>query len=104
MQASIRLGMSTALFRGDRFLFVKTSGRLLDTKEEAVVLGAFRGQLWYRLDNQLNEGRNELVESAALAWCLVRRRGSTRIRYRLMSFLVQRGHLWEIGFSVCVFF
>jgi hypothetical protein len=45
-EASIRLGMPFALFRGDRVLFSRTSGRKLDLKEEAVVLGAHKGQLW----------------------------------------------------------
>ena len=56
--------------RGDRFHFVKSAGRPLESKEEAVVLGAFQGRLWYRLDTQQSDSRAELVESAELAWCL----------------------------------
>jgi len=69
-EASIRLGLPIAMFRGDRFLFVRSSGRELEQKEEAVVLGAFQGRLWYRLDTQQTDIASELLESAELAWCL----------------------------------
>ena len=39
VEASIRLGLNKALFRGDRIQFIKSSGRLLETKEDAVILG-----------------------------------------------------------------
>lgn len=68
MVASLHLGLSTALFHGDRIVFHRTCGKKLETKEEAVILGAYRNQLWYRLDNQTS-GDN-VSESAVLAWCL----------------------------------
>lgn len=68
VDASIRLGLSEALFHGDRIVFTKSCGRPLETKEEAVILGAYKGQLWYRFDSQSGEGA--LVESSGLAWCL----------------------------------
>ena len=82
--ASIRLGLPEAYFRGDRILFTKSSGRKLDAKEEAVILGAHNGKLWYRLESHSNNsptamsvgGQGEdatggIMESGALAWSLV---------------------------------
>ena len=84
--ASIRLGLPEAFFRGDRIVFTKSSGRKLDTKEEAVILGAHQGKLWYRLESHSNnsptpstgEGGGQgddaggrIMESGALAWSLV---------------------------------
>jgi hypothetical protein len=71
IDASIRLGLSVAIFRGDRLRFSKSSGRILEAKEEAVVLGAYNGQLWYRLDTQTQQGDGNIMESASLAWCLI---------------------------------
>ena len=67
-----------AMYRGDRFSFVRSQGRTLDMKEDAVVLGAYRGELWYRLDTQQGDaqgngperGPQELIESGSVAWCL----------------------------------
>lgn len=69
VDASIRIGLKTAMFHGDRFVWVKACGRKLETKEDAVILGAFRGMLWYRHDNQIGN-TGTLVESSAPAWCL----------------------------------
>jgi SPRY domain len=71
VEACIRLGLPYALLRGDRVLFSRSSGRKLDTKEEAVILGAYKGQLWYRLDSQQGLTDGGIMESAALAWSLV---------------------------------
>ena len=71
VEACIRLGLPTALLRGDRVLFSRSSGRKLDTKEEAVILGAYKGQLWYRLDSQQGHADGGIMESAAIAWSLV---------------------------------
>ena len=71
VEACIRLGLPYALLRGDRVLFSKSSGRKLDTKEEAVILGSYKGQLWYRLDSQQGQADGGIMESAALAWSLV---------------------------------
>lgn len=70
-EACIRLGLPYALLRGDRVLFSRTSGRKLDIKEEAVILGACKGQLWYRLDSQQGQMDGGIMDSAALAWSLV---------------------------------
>jgi hypothetical protein len=72
VDASIRLGLSVALFHGDRIVFNSSCGRKLEAKEDAVVLGALRGQLWYRLDSQREGDRGAMLEgsNAHLAWCL----------------------------------
>jgi SPRY domain len=71
VEACIRLGLPYTLLRGDRVLFSRSSGRKLDTKEEAVILGSYKGQLWYRLDSQQGQADGGIMESAALAWSLV---------------------------------
>jgi hypothetical protein len=43
----------------------------LEAKEEAVVLGAYKGRLWYRLDGQSQQGDGNIMESASLAWSLI---------------------------------
>lgn len=68
VKASMRLGLTTGLFHGDRVFFTMSSGRELETKEEAVILGAFNGQLWYRHDSQ--QSSTVLSESTAVAWAL----------------------------------
>jgi hypothetical protein len=68
VKASIRLGLPTALFHGDRVSFEKSSGRKLETKEEAVILGVYQGQLWFRHDSQQSSA--SLSESTAVAWSL----------------------------------
>lgn len=71
VEASVRLGLSTALFHGDRISFSKSSGRALEMVEEAIVLGAFNGSIWYRLDAQHNSGSSGLGDGGTLAWFLV---------------------------------
>ena len=68
VEASIRLGLPMGLFRGDRIYFTKSCGRALGTKEEAVILGAYDGLLWYRLDAQ--KGDVSLQDGSSPAWCL----------------------------------
>ena len=70
MQASVKLGLEYSLFSGDHVLFSKSSGRVLGVKEEAIILGAFKGLLWYRLDAQ-QSNNSGLMESSSLAWCLL---------------------------------
>ncbi|CAM9219760.1 unnamed protein product [Ectocarpus fasciculatus] len=81
VEASIRLGLPMALFRGDRVTFTRSGGRLLEGGEEAVILGAYRGLLWYRLDTQhggesraITGGGDSstpfVLEGASLAWQL----------------------------------
>lgn len=90
--ASIKLGLSKPIFRGDRFHFLKSSGRPLQVpshhsllllipfkltgcafqaREEAVVLGCFKGYVWYRLDNKQGAAGESLADSSSLAWCLI---------------------------------
>ena len=83
IDASIRLGLPMAYFRGDRILISKLCGKPLEQKEEALILGAYKGQLWYRLDttqqsksssDNLAGGANSsdsIMESSSLAWSLV---------------------------------
>lgn len=71
IEASIRIGLSFPIFRGDRLRFSKSSGRSLEAKEEAIVLGAYKGRLWYRLDTQSQQGDGNIMESASLAWCMI---------------------------------
>jgi hypothetical protein len=80
IDASIRLGLPVALFRGDRILISKLCGKPLDQKEEALILGAYKGQLWYRLDttqqskssdDAAGAGGDSIMESSSLAWSLV---------------------------------
>ena len=70
MEASVKLGLEYALYSGDHVLFSKSSGRQLGLKEEAIILGAFKGLLWYRLDAQ-QSNNSGLMESSSLAWCLL---------------------------------
>merc|ERR1711871_402967 len=61
VRACVYLGLTTALFAGDRIKVVSTNGRPLDVPEEAEILGAFRNKLWYRLWG--------VKESDTLIWC-----------------------------------
>lgn len=70
VEASINLGLSHPLFHGDRIVFTKTSGRSLDTKEEAVILGSYKGLLWYKLDSH-DVTTEEVIETGADVWFLV---------------------------------
>ena len=84
VEASMKLGLEYALFSGDHVLFSKSSGRPLGVKEEAIILGAFKGLLWYRLDAQ-QSSNSSLMESSSLAWCLLPAdvEGMTIVRRRL---------------------
>jgi hypothetical protein len=93
VEASIRLGLPKALFRGDRILFNLASGRKLDIPEEAIILGAYNGQLWYRLESQ--HGDVASVESGSPAWSLA--------PYDVDGFtLLRRGYRGQDKFPVMI--
>eukprot|EP01038_Epipyxis_sp_PR26KG_P004035 gene4035-5772_t len=99
VEASIRLGLGNALFSGDYVAFTKSSGRALGTKEEAVILGAYNGCLWYRYDAQFNNtGSSCLLDSPSLAWCLLPNdtEGMTLIRRRPFEFSQLRKEIVDL--------
>uniref|UniRef100_A0A7S2WL07 HECT domain-containing protein n=1 Tax=Rhizochromulina marina TaxID=1034831 RepID=A0A7S2WL07_9STRA len=65
--ASARTGLRVPLLSGDRVKILRTGGRILDQPEEAAVLGAFRGLLWYRVESQRGEAAS--LEGASRPWC-----------------------------------
>lgn len=69
VQASIMLGLPFALFHGDRISLSLLSGKKLPTLEEAVVLGAYNNQIWYRHDYQ-HGSTSSVLESTNIAWSL----------------------------------
>ncbi|KAF0693119.1 Aste57867_15865 [Aphanomyces stellatus] len=50
---------TTVLVAGDRVRILSKGGRALDAPEEAIVLGVYRNQLWYRVETQGTEGSEE---------------------------------------------
>ncbi|DAZ95584.1 TPA: hypothetical protein N0F65_006070 [Lagenidium giganteum] len=52
-------GLEAPFLAGDRVRICSKGGRELDQPEEAVVLGVYRGFLWYRTETQGNEGAEE---------------------------------------------
>ena len=62
------LGLKQALLAGDRVMVKRSAGRMLELPEEAVVLGAFQGRLFYRIVSQKSEG-GSLTEGGGRAWC-----------------------------------
>lgn len=64
VEASIKLGLSRAWLAGDRIVFSKSCGRHLESPEDAIVLGCYRGNLWYRI-----QGEN-VSEGSSLPWFL----------------------------------
>lgn len=65
--ACASIGLPIALLPGDRIDVKRSAGRLLELQEEAVVLGAHQGRLWYRLVSQKSEG-GSLMEGGGRAW------------------------------------
>jgi hypothetical protein len=55
------------LLPGDRVAVKRSAGRQLELAEEALVLGAFQGRLFYRLVSQKSEG-GSLTEGGGRAW------------------------------------
>ena len=65
--ACASLGLPFALLCGDKVDVKRSSGRILELHEEAVVLGAYQGRLFYRLVAQKSEG-GSLMEGGGRAW------------------------------------
>ena len=68
MRASVALGLRTPLFAGDRVRCARSCGRALEQPEEAIVLGAHRGMLWYRADHHSGNEGSGVHEGASLPW------------------------------------
>jgi hypothetical protein len=66
VRASLLLGLKRPLFAGDRVRMTRRCGRELEQPEARVVLGAYRGLLWYQIDSQREGGT---VDGSSLAWC-----------------------------------
>jgi hypothetical protein len=72
--SSIKLGLTKPLFPGDRFIFNKSSGRSLDMREEAILLGSYNSTLWYKYDSssQVSVTSTHLMKTGNnYAWYLV---------------------------------
>ena len=65
--ACASIGLPFALLPGDKVDVKRSAGRLLELQEEAVVLGAYQGRLWYRIISQKSEG-GSLMEGGGRAW------------------------------------
>lgn len=65
--ACASIGLPVALLPGDKIDVKRCAGRLLELQEEAVILGAYQGRLWYRLTSQKSEG-GSLMEGGGRAW------------------------------------
>lgn len=61
------LGLRMVLLPGDRVSIKRSAGRHLELAEEAVVLGAHQGRLFYRIVSQKSEG-GSLMEGGGRAW------------------------------------
>ena len=66
--ASASLGLDEALLSGDRVRLLRSAGRILELAEEALILGAFNGRLYYRIVSQKSEG-GSLTEGGGRSWC-----------------------------------
>ena len=67
--ATASIGLDKALLPGDRVRLLRSAGRILELSEEAVVLGACGGRIYYRIVSQKSEG-GSLTEGGGRAWCL----------------------------------
>jgi hypothetical protein len=56
------------LLAGDRVKVIQVGGNAIETPEEAVVIGARQGKLWYKVDAQSGAGHEGTEESVGLAW------------------------------------
>jgi HECT-domain (ubiquitin-transferase)/SPRY domain len=65
--ASAGLGLRRALLHGDRVVVKRSAGRILELSEEAIILGAYQGRLYYRIVSQKSEG-GSLTEGGGRAW------------------------------------
>ena len=67
--ASAVLGLKHALLAGDRVRLLRSAGRILELAEEAIILGAYQGRLFYQIVSQKSEG-GSLTEGGGRAWFL----------------------------------
>ncbi|KAI9987454.1 hypothetical protein PInf_023493 [Phytophthora infestans] len=65
IQVSNAAGLGAPFLAGDRVRMCSKCGQELNQPEEAVILGVYRGFLWYRTETQGNEGADE---GRAWAW------------------------------------
>lgn len=65
--ACASLGLKKALLPGDRVAIKRSNGRILELDEEALVLGACQGRLYYQIVSQKSEG-GALSEGGGRAW------------------------------------
>ena len=65
--ACANIGLGFVLLPGDKVRVKRSAGRILELAEEAVVLGAYQGRLWYRLISQRSDG-GSLSEGGDRAW------------------------------------
>lgn len=65
--ASASIGLPFAFLPGDKVDVKRSAGRILELQEEAVILGAYQGRLFYRLVSQKSEG-GSLMEGGGRAW------------------------------------
>ena len=66
--ASAGIGLKYALLSGDKVRLTRSAGRILELTEEAVVVGAYQGRLYYQIVSQKSEG-GSLTEGGGRAWC-----------------------------------
>ena len=64
----VEMYTGTPLFAGDRVRCARSCGRALEQPEEAIVLGAHRGMLWYRADHHSGNEGSGVHEGASLPW------------------------------------
>jgi SPRY domain len=67
--ASAALGLKHALLAGDRVRLLRSAGRILELAEEAIILGAYQGRLFYQIVSQKSEG-GSLTEGGGRSWFL----------------------------------
>jgi len=65
--ACASLGLKVVFLPGDRVAVKRSGGRLLELSEEAKILGAHQGRLWYQIVSQKSEG-GSLTEGGGRAW------------------------------------
>lgn len=65
--ACARLGLTFVLLPGARLSIKRSAGRILEMSEEAEIVGAFQGKIWYKLISQKSEG-GSLMEGGGRAW------------------------------------
>jgi len=53
---------------GDRVKILQSCGRDLEAPEEAIVIGAFRNRIWYKVDSQHGGGHDGMEEGAGAVW------------------------------------